>query len=82
MLFSFLCCLAYPELNLTPNAGSDRSWTWRCLDFSGDNAEGEVQTFALKFKDSETAAEFLKEFKAGQKVNADIAAKEKDTKTA
>jgi hypothetical protein len=33
------------------NAGSDRSWTWRTVDYSTD--EGEKQTFALRFKDAE-----------------------------
>ena len=40
-----------PSLTLTPNAGSDRSWTWRCEDYALEEAE--TQTFAIRFKDSD-----------------------------
>jgi len=45
-----------PVLELVPNAGSDRSWTWRTLDYSTE--DGDKVTFALRFKDAETAAAF------------------------
>jgi hypothetical protein len=47
-------------LDLVPNAGSDRSWTWRTVDYSTEEAE--KQTFALRFKDAETASAFKEEW--------------------
>lgn len=56
-LLASLCLLLFPasvhpELELVPNAGSDRSWTWRTLDYSTEEAQ--KQTFALRFKDAES----------------------------
>ena len=45
----------HPELELVPNAGSDRSWTWRTVDYSTD--DGDKQTFALRFKDAESTTQ-------------------------
>ena len=39
-----------PELELTPQAGSDRAWTWAATDHSGEEAW--VGTLAIKFKDA------------------------------
>ena len=44
--------LVHPSLTLKPNAGSDRSWTWRCEDYALE--EPETQTFAIRFKDSDS----------------------------
>jgi len=59
----------HPELDLTANAGSDRSWTWRTVDYSTD--EGEKQTFALRFKDAETAQAFKAEFDKAKQHNVE-----------
>ena len=46
-----------PRLQLTPNAGSDKSWCWSAFDFA--DGESLVETiFALKFKDADIAGEF------------------------
>lgn len=54
-LISHLSSLVNPSLELKPNAGSDRSWTWRTVDYATDEAEN--QTFALRFKDAESKRE-------------------------
>jgi len=53
-----------PRIKLEPNVGSDRSWVWSAFDF----AEGELTetVFALRFSDSEVAAEFKNKFTEGQ----------------
>jgi Ran-binding protein 1 len=54
-----------PRIQLEPNAGSDRSWVWSCYDF----AEGELEekVFALRFANSEVAAEFKAKYAEHQK---------------
>jgi len=42
-----------PGLDLKPNLGSDRAWTWATMDWSSE--EPSVQTFAIKFKNPEVA---------------------------
>jgi len=66
-----------PDIELVPNAGSDRSWTWRTMDYSTEEAE--KQTFALRLKDAEVALEFKKKYDEGREINAKLD-KEKDTK--
>lgn len=63
-----------PRIKLEPNAGSDRSWVWSAYDF----AEGElVETvFALRFADSDIAAEFKTVFESAQKEMASLLAGE------
>jgi len=49
------CCVNHivlPSLDLKPNAGSDRSWTWRTTDYAAEQPED--QTFAIRFKDSDS----------------------------
>ena len=41
-----------PEFKLQSNAGSDRSWTWRCTDYAGDTPE--AQTFAIRFNSADS----------------------------
>lgn len=45
-----------PAIQIKPNAGSDRSWTWTCADYSED--EPVESTFAVRFKDSTIAEAF------------------------
>lgn len=42
-----------PEMKLTPNVGSDRSWVWTV---AADVSEGEptAETFAIRFANSES----------------------------
>ena len=49
------CCVNHivlPSLDLKPNAGSDRSWTWRTTDYAAEQPQD--QTFAIRFKDSDS----------------------------
>ena len=57
-----------PRIELTPNIGNDRSWVWRAYDFS-DGVELVETMFAIRFKDSDVANEFKKEFEKCQEEN-------------
>ena len=54
-----------PRIVLEPNAGSDRSWVWSCFDFS--DGELEEKVFALRFSNSDVAAEFKEKYVENQK---------------
>jgi len=56
--------------DLVPNADSDKIWTWSAQDFSDD--EPCVQTFALKLKTTELAAEFKIAFDSAKEMNAKL----------
>lgn len=45
--------LVVPEMKLSPNVGSDRSWVWNA---AADVSEGEAEavTFAIRFANSES----------------------------
>lgn len=45
--------LVVPEMKLSPNVGSDRSWVWNA---AADVSEGEpeAQTLAIRFANSES----------------------------
>jgi len=64
--------LVHPDIILKPNAGSDRSWTWRTKDFAGDSTEGEEQTFAIRFKDADTANVFRTKWDEYRQTNAKL----------
>lgn len=59
-----------PELKLTPNVGSDRSWVWVT---PADVSEGEarVEQLAIRFASSENANQFKEAFENGQKLHAE-----------
>ncbi len=46
-------CLVVPDMKLSPNVGSDRSWVWNA---AADVSEGEpeAQTLAIRFANSES----------------------------
>lgn len=50
--------LVTPEMKLSPNVGSDRSWVW---NVAADVSEGEpeAQTLAIRFANSESEFESL-----------------------
>ncbi len=52
LMLSLLSSLVSHNIELVANAGSDRSWTWRTIDYATEEAE--QQTFAIRFKDSES----------------------------
>jgi Ran-binding protein 1 len=60
-----------PKLALQSNPGSDRTWTWRAEDFA-DPLEPTTDTFAIKFKNSEVANEFKKQYDVCRAINADV----------
>jgi Ran-binding protein 1 len=58
-----------PEMKLSPNVGSDRSWVWNA---AADVSEGEPEavTLAIRFANSENANLFKDAFLKAQKDNA------------
>jgi len=57
-----------PDMKLSPNVGSDRSWVWNA---AADVSEGEpeAQTLAIRFANSENANLFKEAFIAAQQEN-------------
>lgn len=57
-----------PEMRLSPNVGSDRSWVWTA---AADVSEGEpeAQTLAIRFANSENANLFKEAFVKAQQEN-------------
>ncbi|KPM35836.1 hypothetical protein AK830_g10734 [Neonectria ditissima] len=60
-----------PEMKLSPNVGSDRSWVWNA---AADVSEGEPEavTLAIRFANSENANAFKDGFMKAQKENEEI----------
>lgn len=61
--------LVNPSVELKPNAGSDKSWTWAAVDYA-DSPEGSQNTFAIKFRDAEQSATFKKKHDEAKTENA------------
>jgi len=64
-----------PDMKLSPNVGSDRSWVWNT---SADVSEGEpeAQTLAIRFANSENANLFKEAFIKAQQENEALIAKD------
>ncbi|WYZ39806.1 hypothetical protein EsH8_IV_000147 [Colletotrichum jinshuiense] len=60
-----------PEMKLSPNVGSDRSWVWNA---AADVSEGEAEavTLAIRFANSENANLFKDGFLKAQKDNEEL----------
>ncbi|GLI72581.1 Ran GTPase binding protein Sbp1 [Penicillium ochrochloron] len=60
-----------PEMKLSPNVGSDRSWVWNT---TADVSEGEPekQTLAIRFANSENANLFKDAFEKAQQENEKV----------
>jgi len=57
------------EMSLQPNIGSDRSWVWKvAADYS--ESPPTAETLAIRFANSENAAQFKAAFEDAQKTNA------------
>jgi len=57
------------DMRLQPNIGSDRSWVWKvAADYS--EAPPTAETLAIRFANSEHAAQFKTAFEAAQETNA------------
>lgn len=71
-------------MRLQPNIGSDRSWVWKvAADYS--EAPPTSETLAIRFANSENAAQFKTAFEDAQKKNAGLTkepaeAKKEETK--
>jgi len=63
-----------PEMKLSPNVGSDRSWVWNA---AADVSEGEPEavTLAIRFANSDNANQFKDAFIKAQKENENLFAK-------
>lgn len=70
-----------PEMKLSPNVGSDRSWVWNA---AADVSEGEPEavTLAIRFANSENANAFKDSFLQAQKDNEEIFKKAEDGEAA
>ncbi|KAI1247492.1 single stranded nucleic acid binding protein [Eutypa lata] len=64
-----------PDMKLSPNVGSDRSWVWNA---AADVSEGEPEavTLAIRFGNPENANSFKDAFLSAQKENEALFAKE------
>merc|ERR1712072_185833 len=64
-----------PDMKLSPNVGSDRSWVWNA---AADVSEGEpeAQTLAIRFANSENANLFKEAFIKAQQENEALFSKE------
>jgi len=59
------------EMRLQPNIGSDRSWVWKVTaDYS--ESPPTAETLAIRFANSENAAQFKTAFEDAQKSNIDL----------
>lgn len=63
-----------PDMKLSPNVGSDRSWVWNA---AADVSEGEPEaaTLAIRFGNSENANLFKEAFIKAQQENEALFAK-------
>lgn len=46
--------IVVPDMKLSPNVGSDRSWVWNTAMDVSENPTGEPQTLAIRFANSES----------------------------
>ncbi|KIP01736.1 hypothetical protein PHLGIDRAFT_96737 [Phlebiopsis gigantea 11061_1 CR5-6] len=59
------------DMKLQPNIGSDRSWVWKvAADYAETPATSE--TLAIRFANSENAAQFKEAFEKAQQSNAEL----------
>lgn len=68
-----------PEITLSPNVGSDRSWVW---NVTADVSDGEAkpETLAIRFANSENANIFKQKFEEVQKANEKLLKKDDEKK--
>ena len=66
-----------PDMKLSPNVGSDRSWVWNA---AADVSEGEpeAQTLAIRFANSENANMFKDAFMKAQEDNEKLFSKSEE----
>lgn len=73
--------IVVPDMKLSPNVGSDRSWVWNA---SADVSEGEpeAQTLAIRFGNSENANLFKEAFIKAQQENEKFFVKNEEEEAA
>ncbi|CAG8588137.1 9926_t:CDS:2 [Paraglomus occultum] len=66
-----------PEMQLSPNVGSDRSWVW---SVAADVSDGEpkAETLAIRFANPENANTFKEKFLEVREINAELMNKNKN----
>uniref|UniRef100_A0A7S2ILC0 RanBD1 domain-containing protein n=1 Tax=Haptolina brevifila TaxID=156173 RepID=A0A7S2ILC0_9EUKA len=66
-----ICANFYMDtsIELKENAGSDRAWVWRCMDFSEEKSD--ISLLAIRFANSENAQKFKEQFEAGKVANGE-----------
>ena len=57
------------DIELKPNAGSDKAWTWRWTDYATDSGEPETHSFAIRFRNAENANAFNAQWEAARENN-------------
>jgi len=65
-----------PIVELKPNAGSDRSWTWSATDYSDEAPE--IVVFAIRFRDADTANKFKDAYDSARKINGEEDAEKRE----
>ena len=60
--------LPLPETEITSHEGKDTVWKWSATDYS-DDIYGQLQTFAVRFAQSQHAKEFLQHFNKAKQCN-------------
>jgi len=58
------------QMELKPHAGSENAYVWSAMDFA--DGEAKHETLCIKFKASDAAKRFVKQFNDAQKANANV----------
>ena len=69
-----------PDVELSENVGSDRSWMWAGIDYA--DGERDDAVLAIRFRDSENAAKFKDAYDEARKHMAELKAAKKAAKDA
>lgn len=67
-----------PEVELTENVGSDRSWVWPGVDYA--DGERDESLFAIRFRDSTNAKEFKQAYDDARDHMSKVSGSKTDTK--
>jgi hypothetical protein len=68
------------DVELKPNAGSDKAWTWRWADFATDSGDVETHSFAIRFRTADNAKEFNEQWEKARQNNIEHPVTETETK--
>jgi len=63
--------IVHPDIGLSPKQGvEDKAWTWSALDYAEEDGTSREELFCVKFKTTEFAQEFKKQFDEARAINA------------